>query len=305
MPKNRKGNTVSKAVGFIALGLAGLALLISVLLRGKNVAMLHPKGMISHEQVSLMTFSIVLLLAVAIPVVALLYVTAWKYRASNSRAVYAPNTRYGKVLDFGAWLVPALFMAVLAVVMWFGTHRLEPQKHIVNGKKPLTIQVVSMPWKWLFIYPEQRIATVNYVQLPLDTPVEFQLTADEAPMSSFWIPNLGGQLYTMTGMVNRLNLIANTPGDYPGSSAEINGAGFAEMKFTAHVSTDKEFQDWIHEVRTSPDSLTNDVYAALTKPGVAEKQYYAFASPGLYNTIVMKYMGHTGSGGVSQRVGRE
>jgi cytochrome o ubiquinol oxidase subunit 2 len=112
-------------------------------------------------------------------------------------------------------------------------------------------------------------------------------------MSSFWIPNLGGQLYTMTGMVNVLHLIADTPGDYPGSSAEINGSGFSEMKFTAHVGTDEEFGKWINQVRKSPDNLDQDAYAALVKPGLTEKQYYAFADPGLHSTIIKKYMGHS------------
>ena len=186
-------------------------------------------------------------------------------------------------------------MAVLGVVMWFGTHRLAPQSSIAADAKPITIQVVSMRWKWLFIYPDQHIATVNYVQIPAHTPVKFELTADEAPMSSFWIPNLGGQLYTMTGMTNHLNLIADTTGDYPGSSAEINGAGFADMKFTAHVATAEEFDTWVRNVYASPQTLDDETYAELVKPSTNNAQeYYALADPNMYSTIVMKYMGHAG-----------
>jgi cytochrome o ubiquinol oxidase subunit 2 len=148
-----------------------------------------------------------------------------------------------------------------------------------------------MRWKWLFIYPEQKIATVNFVQIPLNTPVQFELTADDAPMSSFWIPNLSGQLYTMTGMVNHLNIMANTPGDFPGSSAEISGAGFAGMKFTARVGSSDDFNVWAQAAKQSPNMLDGATYASLLKPSENNPiAVYTTADSGLYDTVLMKYM---------------
>jgi cytochrome o ubiquinol oxidase subunit 2 len=274
------------------LALVGLVLLITVLMHGHNVALLNPKGLIAHEQVGLMVFTAVLLLVVAIPSLILLFFTAWKYRESNIRAKHDPDARNGRFVVLSMWGVPSVFMLILALVMWPATHRLVPQKLIAADAKPLTIQVVSMRWKWLFIYPEQNIATVNFVQIPKNTPVQFELTADDAPMSSFWIPNLGGQLYTMTGMVNRLNLLADTPGDYPGSSAEISGAGFTGMKFTARVSSKEDFDDWVHVTKLSPDVLDAAGYEKLLKPSEDNPAaFYSAADSDLYDKVLMKYMG--------------
>jgi cytochrome o ubiquinol oxidase subunit 2 len=190
------------------------------------------------------------------------------------------------------WLIPSIFAVVLAAIMWSATHKLEPIKPIAADAKPLTIQVVSMRWKWVFIYPEQNIATVNYVQIPVGTPVQFELTADAAPMSAFWIPNLGGMLYTMTGHNNRLHLIADTAGDYPGSSGEINGPGFANMKFTASASSKKDFDAWVQEVKRYTAVLDTVEYDKLLKPSEDNPvAFYSAAERGLYDTVLMKYMG--------------
>lgn len=278
------------AVALIVLGLVFLMLLIKALLHGNNVALFNPQGMIAHEQMGLMVTTVGIMLVIAIPALFILYFTAWKYRESNTRAKHSPNASHGRLLDLGMWLVPSIFAVVLALIMWPATHKLEPHKPIAADAKPLTIQVVSMRWKWLFIYPEQKIATVNYVQIPVDTPVEFQLTADDAPMSSFWIPNLGGMLYTMTGHVNQLHLIADTPGDYHGSSAEINGAGFAGMKFVARVSSAEDFDRWVESVEMRPDVLDAAGYESLLKPSEYDSAaYYSAVEDGLYDTVLMKY----------------
>jgi cytochrome o ubiquinol oxidase subunit II len=292
MPKSRKRNSQGKTVSLILLAIVGLTLLIKTLLQGNNVTLLDPKGVIAHDQLSLMIFTAALLLTIAIPAVFLLFFTAWKYRESNHKAVHDPDTRHSKLLVLNMWLIPSVFMFVLAVVMWPATHILEPQKQIASTAKPLTIQVVSMRWKWVFIYPNQNIATVNFVQMPVDTPVRFELTADAAPMSSFWIPNLGGQLYAMTGMVNHLNLMADTPGDYPGSSAEINGAGFAGMKFIARASSQDDFDRWVQGVKRSPDVLDAAEYDRLLKPSEDNPAaFYSTYDSGLYDKVLMKYTG--------------
>ncbi len=295
MARNRKKNQLRRTVGLMLLAAFYFVALIAWLMHGNNIALFHSKGMIAHEQRNLMVLVVAIMLVIAIPAVFLFIFTAWKYRESNTRATHDPDHRHSRFLVWGIWLIPTTFAVVLSVIMWSATHRLAPQKLIDSKAEPLVIQVVSMRWKWLFIYPEQHIATVNYVQIPVDTPVRFELTADDAPMSSFWIPNLGGMLYTMTGMVNHLNLMADTPGDYVGSSAEINGAGFAEMKFTARASSIHDFDRWVQSVVVRPDVLDSAEYARLLKPSQNnEAAFYSSAASDLYDTVLMKYMGPDG-----------
>ena len=276
--------------GFV--GLAGLGMSITMLLQGTDIALFDPKGPIAQQQHGLMVLSAAVLLSVAVPTLILLYFFAWKYRESNQKATYDPTSRPGKLSVFSMWAVPSFFMLVLALVMWPATHRLQPQKLIAANAKPLTIQVVAMRWKWLFIYPDQNIATVNFVQVPTDTPVQFELSADDTPMSSFWIPHLGGQLYAMTGHVNRLNLLAVNPGDYQGSSAEINGAGFAGMKFIARASTKESFDLWVKQVKQSPNALDTTEYAKLLAPSENNPAaFYSQAQSDLYDNMLLKYNG--------------
>jgi len=291
MPKRKTQRlSTSRLILIITAAFAGFSLLLALLVRDKNIALFNAKGMIAREQQSLLIFIITLVMVFAVPTVTLLFFTAWKYRESNTKAKRAPNSHSSKPLVGLMWLTPTLFILTLAVVMWSATHRLAPQKSIASDVEPLTIQVVALNWKWLFIYPEQGIATVNYVQIPVDTPIVFELTADEAPMNSFWIPNLGGQLYAMTGHVNRLNLIADTAGDYPGKSAEINGIGFSGMKFTARASSKSDFTNWVQETRQSPKDLDADTYKALLQPSENNPtMVYSSFEYGLYDSVVMKY----------------
>jgi cytochrome o ubiquinol oxidase subunit II len=290
MARHRKRNNLGGILRNIFVPLTGLIVLIAVLLQGKNIALFNPKGAIAQEQHNLMLITVGIMLIIAIPTLFLLYFFAWKYRESNHTAMRERKARRTWRLDMSMWLIPCIFMVVLASIMWSATHRLEPHKPIAADVKPLTIQVVAMRWKWLFIYPEQNIATVNYLKVPVDTPLEFQLTADESPMSSFWIPNLGGMLYAMTGHVNQLNLIADTPGDYPGGSGEINGPGFSGMKFTASVTSEDDFDAWVAQTKYAPDTLNDTAYRTLLEP--SEKHpvtLYAAAKDDLYDTVLKKY----------------
>lgn len=282
-------------VFFLVLVFANLALFIRWQLQGSNVALLNPKGLIAHEQFDLMVYSTAIMLVIAVPTIFLLYFFAWKYRETNNKATYHPGMRHGKWFNFSVWAIPTVFMLVLAFLMIPATHKLDPRKAIAADSKPLTIQVISMRWKWLFLYPEQKIATVNFVQVPLNTPVRFELTADESPMSSFWIPNLGGQLYAMTGHVNRLNLMATTVGDYPGSSAEITGVGFSGMKFTARASSNENFDEWVQQVKRSSSVLDAQTYANVLQPSKNNPVvFYSGFEPSLYAKVVMKYTGVAG-----------
>jgi cytochrome o ubiquinol oxidase subunit 2 len=295
MTKRNKKNIQGWIVPIFILGLVDLGLFIRRLLLGKNVTLFNPKGLIAHQQHSLMVFTLTMLFAIAIPTLFTLFFIAWKYRESNTKAKHDPEPRYRKSLDLGIWAVPTLIMLVLVGVMAPATHRLAPQKVIAADSKPLTIQVISLRWKWLFIYPEQQIASVNFVQLPVNIPVTFEMTADETPMSSFWIPNLGGQLYTMTSHVNRLNLMADTPGDYTGSSAELNGTGFAGMKFTARASTLEAFDSWVQSIKQTPAGLDAQTYKQLLTPSeYVPAVFYSSFDPNLYASVISKYEGPGG-----------
>jgi len=289
--KNKRSGT--RPVLLLVAGLAGLGTTILMLLAGVDVRLLNPKGVIADQQLWLMLFSFFLIMTIAVPTLFVLYSFAWKYRESNTNAPYDPVSRTGKFSVATMWVLPTIFMILLALVMWPATQRLEPKKTIAaDGKPPLTVQVVAMRWKWLFIYPEQNIATVNYVHIPVDRSIQFELTADEVSMSSFWVPHLGGQLYAMTGHVNTLNLVASEPGQYPGSTAEINGAGFAGMKFTVQASSTEDFNRWVQDMKTSSDMLDASEYNKLLKPSENHpKVLYSAADPGLYSKLLMKYTG--------------
>lgn len=290
MTKRQRKNSQSAYAWLIIAVLIGLGSLIALLLRENDITLLNPSGLIAGEQARLMIVTMAVMLEIAIPTLIMFYFVAWKYRETNEGAVYDPQNKPGKLLIFTLWAVPSTIVVLLTLIVWPATNRLAPQKAIASDVKPLTIQVVALRWKWLFIYPEQQIATVNFIQIPTDTPVRFELTADEVPMSSFWIPHLGGQLYAMTGHVNQLNLIADTSGDYPGSSAEINGAGFAGMKFIARATSDDEFNSWVQEVTRSGSVLDAEEYAELLAPSKNNSsEFYSKVDTGLYDTILAKY----------------
>ncbi|HSH55270.1 MAG TPA: COX aromatic rich motif-containing protein [Candidatus Limnocylindrales bacterium] len=289
--KVRGSKPVSRMVYALTF-LSLLALTIAVLLKDADVALLNPKGLIALEQYKLFLISSFILLLIAVPTLFLFYYMAWKYRETNDKAIYDPHVRQGKGLTLSIWAIPIVFMVVLGGIMWSATHRLEPQKAIAANAKPITVQVVALRWKWLFIYPEHNIATVNFVQIPTDTPIRFELTADEVSMSSFWIPHLGGQLYAMTGHVNPLNLMAEKPGDYPGSSAELNGHGFAGMKFIARASSNEVYKSWVSDVQLNSTMLTADGYKEMLKPSENNNvAFYNLADSKLHDKVVMKYTG--------------
>ncbi len=192
------------------------------------------------------------------------------------------------------WLIPCLIIIVLGVITYRSTHALDPYKPIESDVKPITIEAVSLDWKWLFIYPELKIATVNQIAFPANTPINFKITSDSV-MNAFFIPQLGSQVYAMAGMQTKLHLIANETGTFDGISSNYSGAGFTGMKFTATAMTNEEFDAWVKQVRTAPQVLTKDGYAELAKP--SEKvppAVYATVDPTLYHSILHKYMGQMG-----------
>lgn len=277
------------------LGLIGVISLAVFYLRTHNIAVLNPKGTIASSQQRLIILATSLMAIVVIPVFILTFAIAWRYRESNTKAKYSPELAGNRWTEAIWWIVPFAIISVLAVVAWTSSHDLDPYKPITSSAPPVNIQVVALQWKWLFIYPDRHIATVNFIELPKDTPVNFEITAD-APMNSFWIPQLGGQVYAMPGMSTQLHLMGSELGDYRGSSANISGSGFSGMNFTARVSAANDFNSWVQQTQKSPQSLTLASYNGLAKPSKnVVPTYYSFpsSSTGLYDTVVMKYMAPT------------
>jgi len=267
----------------------GVTLLATLWLRGHDIAVLNSKGIIANRERDLMITATLLMLIVVIPVFALTFFIAWKYRASNAKAKYKPDWDHSRVAEFTWWAVPTVIIFVLAVITWKGTHELDPFKPLSASTEPVAIQVVALQWKWLFIYPQQNIASVNLVQFPEDTPINFEITAD-APMNSFWIPQLGGQVYAMSGMKTRLHLMADETGNYRGSSANISGEGFAGMKFTARASAQTDFEKWLQSAKNSPAHLSFKEYNKLAKPSKGNLvTYYSSTEADLLGKIVRKF----------------
>ncbi len=264
---------------------------LPLFLSGCKAALLNPKGIIANAEMHLLIDAVLLMLLVVVPVIILTGVIAWKYRAGNTKAEYTPDWSHNTMLEIIWWTIPCIIIVILGTITWVSTHALDPYKPLAVKTKPLVIQVVALSWKWLFIYPEQHIATINFVQMPANVPVRFLITAD-APMNSFQIPQLGGQIYAMAGMQTKLNLMADTVGDYRGLSTNYSGEGFSNMFFTARVSTQKDFEQWVKKIqKKSPQKLTMDTYNKLVQPSEdMPPEYFSAVDEGLFNTVVMKDM---------------
>lgn len=257
------------------------------LAKDETIAILQPGGTIALQERNLIIIATVLMLAVAIPVFILTAIIAWRYRATNTSARYLPNWEHSAIEEFVWWAIPCIIILILATITWKSSHELDPFKPL-EGKHTV-IQVVALNWKWLFIYPEEKIATVNVIQFPVDVPVEFQITSD-APMNSFWIPQLSGQIYAMTGMVTKLHLVANAEGSYSGFSANISGKGFSGMTFSANAVSQDEFAQWVAATKGIPSILDADEYQKISTPSTNEPpRYYGDTQNGLFDDIVSKY----------------
>jgi cytochrome o ubiquinol oxidase subunit 2 len=257
-----------------------------------NIAVLNPRGAIAFRERRLMIITVLLGLIVVLPVYAMLFGFAWRYREGNPKKTrYSPELTGNRLLETIWWGVPTAIILTLSVIAWNSSHALDPHKSLSVNAKPLTVQVVALDWKWLFIYPQQGVASVNFVQLPVGTPVTFNITAD-APMNSFWVPQLGGQIYAMTGMATQLHLVADKAGSYDGSSANISGKGFAGMRFTVQAGSVDDFNNWVQSARNSPYSLNMDDYAQLARPSQNnEVKLFSSVDTDLFNKVLLQYMG--------------
>lgn len=275
-------------IAFIGVALAWFFGIMAYYLRHANIQVLNPKGVVAHDERNLIIFTVLLGLLVVLPVYVMTFTIAWKYREGNKKAKYRPDWEHNVVAEILWWGIPTAIIVLLSVVTWTTSHSLDPHKPL-GSAAPMKIQVVALDWKWLFIYPDQNIASVNYVQFPVDRPVEFEITSN-GPMNSFWIPQLGSQIYAMAGMSTHLNLEANTPGDYRGSSANISGKGFAGMRFTAHASSESDFNTWMSGIQEASKPLSMDSYHALAAPSENNPAaYYASVAPGLYSKVLLSF----------------
>lgn len=253
-----------------------------------RIAILFPKGIVGWEELHLLLFIQALMLLVIIPVFILTFIFSWKYRANNPKGRYDPDLIDHKIAEVIWWTIPFILTVIIGIVTWIKTEQLDPFKPIDSNKKPVTIQVLALQWKWLFLYPEEKIASINFLQVPVDVPIHFEITAD-APMNSFWIPHLGGQIYAMPGMKTELNLIANEEGNFRGSSANFSGEGFSGMHFILKATTEEEYRRWIEVTQQSSHTLDDNEYEKLAKPSKNHlEEFYQLKSTNLFNQILMK-----------------
>lgn len=290
MPKRKK--TLS-----LMLLIAGLLFLVFLALQplqvywfGEDISVIFPSGIIAVKERNLLLIIQALMLLIIIPVFVLTFIFSWIYRADNKKATYDPDLIDHKIAEFVWWGVPLVMVIIVSIITWQRTYELDPYKPIASDKKPLRIEVIALQWKWLFIYPEEKIATINQLYLPVDTPIHFVITAD-APMNSFWIPDLGGQIYAMPGMKSELYLIANEAGEFRGSSANISGEGFAGMYFMTKATAEKEFQDWVATAKKAHKELDLKTYQQLAAPSQnLLPELYQLKDDHLFSQILMKFM---------------
>jgi len=254
----------------------------------RPAGVLDPQGPVASAERLILFNATAIMLVVVLPVIALTLVFAWWYRASNKRAVYWPDWSYSGDIELVVWSIPAMVVILLAGVAWTGSHMLDPAHKLDANVKPLRIEVVSLDWKWLFIYPDLEIATVNQLVVPTGVPIEFLLTSATV-MNSFFVPQLGSQIYTMPGMTTRLNLVAERPGDYPGLSANFSGDGFSDMRFLVHAVPAAEFSSWRARATGDGAVLNADTYSQLARAaGNTPMRTYRSVDPNLFDRIVQK-----------------
>jgi cytochrome o ubiquinol oxidase subunit 2 len=272
---------------------------LSALLGGCDFVVLNPSGTIAAQQRDLVVMSTVLMLLIIIPVMALTVLFAWRYRAGNTTARYEPDWDHSTQLELVIWAAPLLIIICLGAMTWMGTHLLDPYRPLsgkqagraeIAARKPLEVQVVALDWKWLFIYPEQGVATVNELAAPVDRPIRFRITSSTV-MNSFYVPALAGQIYAMPGMETQLHAVINAAGRYQGFSANYSGAGFSGMRFAFLGQSDQDFDAWVAKAKAEPPAdgarLDRAAYLALEKPSenVPVRRFSA-VEPDLFKAIV-------------------
>jgi cytochrome o ubiquinol oxidase subunit 2 len=267
--------------------LLAVLLIGAAALGGCSEGVLDPRGPIASAERQILFNSLGIMLAIVIPVIVATLGVAFWFRESNERATYRPNFRYSGRLELLVWSIPAMTVFLVGGVAWVGSHDVSPRKPIASTEKALRIQVASLDWKWLFIYPDQGVASVNQLTIPVGTPVSFELTSSGV-MNSFFVPQLGSQIYTMAGMVTHLQLRADDPGTYRGMSAQFSGEGFSDMHFNVDAVSADKFAQWVDLARSAGPELNAKTYGDLAKPSGAVAPFtYRAVAPDLFGSIVV------------------
>ena len=265
------------------------------LLSGCNWVLMNPSGDIALQQRNIILISTGLMMLIIVPVIALTLLFAWRYRKANTQADYRPDWDHSTQLELVIWAAPLLIIIALGAITWISTHTLDPyrplsridaNRPIPESTKPMIVEVVALDWKWLFIYPEQGIASVNELYAPVDRPIRFKITS-QSVMNSFFIPALAGQIYAMPGMETKLNAVINKPGIYKGFSANYSGAGFSGMHFKFHGVNDADFDKWVATTRAGGGALNRDDFLTLAQPSERDPvRRYSNVPVDLYKAIL-------------------
>lgn len=264
---------------------------ITLTILGCDYKLFDPKGPIADTQMTLIIASALIMLIVVIPVIIMGIWFPIRYRSKNRNQEYKPDWEHSNKIEVVVWAIPILIIAVLGTITYITSYSLDPRRPIESDKPAMVVQVVAMDWKWLFIYPEYGIATVNETALPVNVPVEYLVTSDTV-MNSFFIPNLGTQIYAMSGMENRLHLMATEKGIYPGFSSNYSGFGFSGMKFSAIAKSQQAFNQWVENIKQSANPLDDDAFAELRiKSKDVPPTHFSYVDPLLFSNIIEKYVG--------------
>ena len=270
-------------------------LLTATTLGGCSMDLLQPRGAVGEQEKTLILVALGLMLLVVVPVIALTLWFGWRYRASNPRAVYAPTWAHSTRIEAVVWAVPCVIVAILGVLIWRTTQTLDPYRPLVATVKPIRVQVVALNWKWLFIYPDYGVASINQLEIPVGTPIDFELTA-ESLMNSFFIPRLGSQVYAMAGMRTQLHLIADAPGVYRGQSAAFSGEGFSDMHFDTVATSRAAFDAWVRQARQAPQVMDASQYRTASLPATrGAPAVYASVEPDLFDGVVDRFSRQPGA----------
>lgn len=264
----------------------GAVVTLPIILTGCQAAVLDPRGPVGLADMTILIDSLVIMLAIVVPVIVATLAFGWWFRASNTRARYLPDFDYSGRLELIVWSIPLLTITLLGGVAWIGSHELDPAMPLASDTPPLEVQVVSLDWKWLFIYPNQRVASVNQLVVPVGVPIHFALTSASV-MSTFFVPQLGSMIYTMNGMATQLNLQADTPGTYRGISGHYNGDGFSDMHFDVLAVPADRFTAWTMATRNTGPALNPGSYADLAKQSMKIQPFtYREVDPEFFQKIV-------------------
>ena len=259
-------------------------LVLALLLTACQPGVLDPAGPVGTAERQILINSLGIMLAIVLPTIAAILAFAWWFRASNTRAKHRPDWAFSGQIELVVWSIPAMTVLLLSGVAWLGSHALDPFKPLPSDKPTLEVQVVSMDWKWLFIYPEQKLASVNALVVPAGRPVHFTLTSSSV-MNSFFVPQLGSMIYTMAGMQSQLYLQADRPGTFYGLSTHFSGDGFPDMNFNVRAVPDAEFDTWVTQTRTAGRTLDEAAYTELAKQGTRPPETWGTVEDGLFTRV--------------------